>query len=102
MNRTEFIIATTLVLFGVFVLGWCACWLIGRLSRPSHADLTELERALHDMERERDKAIALLVERESRLAATQAELDTAMAGLHESGAEIEELRDYIERKLARR
>ena len=102
MTRTEFITATALVLFGAFVLGWFACWLIGRLTRPTHADLHELERKLHDTERERDKAITLLKDRESRLATVQAELETAMAGLRESRAEIEELRDYIERKLARR
>ena len=102
MDRTEFITATALVLFGAFVLGWFACWLIGRLTRPSHADLRELERKLHDTERERDKAIALLKDGESRRATAQTELETAMAGLRESRAEIEELRDYIERKLSRR
>ena len=102
MNRTEFITATALVLFGAFVLGWFACWLIGRLTRPTHADLGDLERKLHGTERERDKAITLIKERDSRLAATQAELETAMGGLRESRTEIEELREYIERKLARR
>ncbi|MTE00522.1 hypothetical protein GIY56_09500 [Paracoccus sp. YIM 132242] len=102
MDRTEFITATALVLFGAFVLGWFACWLIGRLTRPTHADLQDLERKLRDTERERDKAIALIQDRESRLATVQAELETAMGGLRESRAEIEELRDYIERKLARR
>lgn len=102
MNRTEFITATALVLFGAFVLGWFACWLIGRLTRPTHADLDDLERKLHDTERERDKAVTLLKDRDSRLTTTQAELETAMSGLRESRAEIEELRDYIERKLSRR
>lgn len=102
MNRTEFVTVTTIILFGVFVLGWFASWLIGRLTRPSQADLTDLDEKLRDTGRERDKAIALLKESEARLAAMQAELQAAMDGLRESRTEIEELRDYIERKLARR
>ena len=102
MNRTEFVTVTTIILFGVFVLGWFASWLIGRLTRPSQADLADLEQRLRQAERERDKAITLLTERETRLTAAQAELDAAMEGLRESRTEIEELRDYIERKLVRR
>lgn len=102
MNRTEFVTVTTIILFGVFVLGWFASWLIGRLTRPSQADLSDLQDRLRQVERERDKAIALLTERDTRLSTTQAELDSAIEGLRESRTEIEELRDYIERKLARR
>lgn len=102
MNRTEFVTVTTIILFGVFVLGWFASWLIGRLTRPSQADLAELDQRVRDTERERDKAISLLKERDTRLAAAEAELEAAMDGLRESRTEIEELRDYIERKLARR
>lgn len=102
MTRTEFVTITTIVLFGVFVLGWFASWLIGRLTRPSQADLSDLENRLRQAERERDKAVALLTERQTRLATVQAELDGAVEGLRESRAEIEELRDYIERRLARR
>lgn len=102
MNRTEFVTITTIILFGVFVLGWFASWLIGRLTRPSQADLSDLQDKLRQVERERDKAIALLTERETRLSTTQAELDTAIEGLRESRTEIEELRDYIERRLSRR
>ena len=101
MDRTEFIIATTLVLFGAFVLGWFACWLIGRLTRPAQADLRDLVRQLHDAEQGRETALATLAERETRLAAAEAELEAAMDGLRESRTEIEELRDYIERRLAR-
>jgi septal ring factor EnvC (AmiA/AmiB activator) len=102
MNRTEFVTITTIILFGVFVLGWFASWLIGRLTRPSPADLSELERKVRDTERERDKAIAMIKERDTRLSAAETELEAAMEGLRESRTEIEELRDYIERKLARR
>ncbi|GHG25744.1 MULTISPECIES: hypothetical protein [Paracoccus] len=102
MNRTEFVTITTIILFGVFVLGWFASWLIGRLTRPSQADLADIQDKLRQVERERDKAIALLTERETRLSTTQAELDSAIEGLRESRTEIEELRDYIERRLSRR
>lgn len=102
MTRTEFVIITTIILFGVFLLGWFASWLIGRLTRPSQADLADLGEQLRQAERERDKAIALIAEREAHLTTAQAELDAAMEGLRESRSEIEELRDYIERKLSRR
>lgn len=106
MDRTEFIFATTLVLFAAFLLGWFACWLIGRLTRPVQADLREMTQRLRRMERDRDEAIAAH-ERQTagltaQIGAVQAELDAAMSGLRESRAEIEELRDYIERKLTRR
>lgn len=102
MNRTEFIIATALVLFGAFVLGWFASWLIGRLTRPSHADLRDLTARLHKAETARDTAKEAAQDHAARLAAAQDELTTAMDALRESRTEIEELRDYIERKLARR
>lgn len=105
MDRTEFITATALVLFGAFVLGWFASWLIGRLTRPAHADreeLAQLAGKLDGAERDRDAALSARKDCETRLAATQAELDSAMEGLRESRTEIEELRDYIERKLVRR
>ena len=102
MDRQEFIAVTAVALFAAFLLGWFASWLIGRLTRPSQVDLSDLNRKLHNTERERDKAISLLKERETRIAAAEAELGSAMEGLRESRTEIEELRDYIERKLARR
>ena len=46
MNRTEFVTITTIILFGVFVLGWFASWLIHRLTRSSAADLGELDEAV--------------------------------------------------------
>ena len=50
--------------------------------------------------------MAQLEEREAdlagRLAASDTDLQAALDALRESRAEVEELRDYIERKLARR
>ena len=109
MNRTEFITVTAIILFAAFVLGWFASWVIHRLTRPTQADMNELDRMaqqLHDAEESRDAALALLESREadlnSRLAGSDAELRAAMEGLRDSRAEIEELREYIERRLARR
>ena len=109
MNRTEFITVTAIILFAAFVLGWLASWLVHRLTRPTRSGMTELDRMaqqLHEAEEARDAAIAQLEEREadlaSRLTGTELELQAAMDGLRESRTEVEELRDYIEMKLARR
>ncbi len=109
MNRTEFITATTILLLTAFLLGWLASWVVGRLARPTRANMSELDlmaQQLHEAEEARDKAVAQLEESEARLMtqlrATEDELQTALDGLQESRKEIEELRDYIERKLARR
>ncbi|MDN3712390.1 hypothetical protein QWZ10_12650 [Paracoccus cavernae] len=109
MNRTEFIIATAIILFAVFLLGWLVNALLSRFSRVAPSEMDEVEKLsqkLHDAEQARDRAILDLENREAdltaRLSHTSSELRSAMDGLRESRAEIEELRDYIERKLARR
>ncbi|RJL00976.1 hypothetical protein D3P06_12900 [Paracoccus aestuarii] len=109
MTRSEFIAVTALILFGAFVLGWLASWLVHRVARPAQGDMTELDRLakqLHDAQDQRDRAIAEARDREaalnSRLTGAEAELNAAMEGLRESRSEVEELRDYIERALARR
>ncbi len=109
MNRTEFIIATAIILFAVFLLGWLVNALLSRFSRVAPSEMDEAEKLsqkLHDAEQARDRAILDLENREAdltaRLSHTSSELRSAMDGLRESRAEIEELRDYIERKLARR
>lgn len=109
MSRSEFIIVTALILFGAFLLGWLCSWLVHRLARPAKADMSELDRMaqqLHDTEEERDTAKAARHELEaahsSRMAGMRAELQAAMDGLRDSRTEVEELRDYIERALARR
>lgn len=109
MNRTEFITVTAIILFAAFVMGWVACWVVLRLTRPARAGMTELDhmaQQLHEAEEARDAAVAQLEEREadlaSRLAGAEEELQAAMDGLRESRVEVEELRDYIEKKLSRR
>ncbi len=104
MNRTEFIIATAIILFVAFSMGWFAYWLIHRFTRVSKADMGELEKMaqeLHDAEENRDEAITYMQQREAeltnQLSQTEAELSAAMEGLREARHEAEELRAYIER-----
>ncbi|WP_417720422.1 hypothetical protein [Salipiger sp.] len=105
MNRTEFVIATAIILFVAFCMGWFANWLIHRFKRVSQADVDQLERMsqeLHEAEETRDQAITYLQQREAeltnQLAQTEAELSAAMEGLREARHEAEELRSWIERQ----
>lgn len=107
MNRTEFIIATTVILFIAFLLGWFASWLIHRLTRVTTSDMGELDRMakeLHEAEEQRDQAVAYLQQREAELtnhlSQTEAELRAAMDGLREARHEAEDLRAHIERTNA--
>ena len=107
MNRTEFIIATSIILFVAFGLGWFACWLVNRFSRIAGAEMGEVDRlaqSLHDAEEARDQAQLFIEQREgelsSQLAQTEAELRAAMEGLRDARHEAEEMRGYIERMQA--
>ncbi len=107
MNRTEFIIATAIILFVAFGLGWFASWLVHRFTRITRADIGELDRmaqALHEAEETRDQAIAYVEQRESEVTAqlnqAEAELRAAMEGLRDARSETEELRAWIERQNA--
>ena len=104
MNRTEFVIATAIILFVAFCMGWFANWLGHRIKRVSQADVDQLERMsqeLHEAEETRDQAITYLQQREAeltnQLAQTEAELSAAMDGLREARREAEELRAWIDR-----
>ena len=105
MNRTEFILITTVVLFVAFCLGWFANWFVHRFSRVSQSDIAVLDslaKSLHDAEEMRDQAIAYVQKRETELnnqiSQTEAELSAAMEGLRVARTETEELRAYIEQK----
>ena len=105
MDRTEFIIATAIILFVAFCLGWFVHWMVHRFTRVSQADMDQLERMsqeLHEAEETRDQAITYLQQREAeltnQLAQTEAELSAAMDGLREARREAEELRAYVERR----
>lgn len=104
MNRAEFIIATAIILFVAFLLGWFASWLVHRLARVTQSEMGELDQMaqqLHEAEEMRDQAIAYLQAREAELmgqvAQTEAELRAAMDGLRDARNEAEELRAYVER-----
>lgn len=103
MNRTEFIIATAVILFVAFALGWFASWLVNRFTRVTRAEIDELDKmsqALHEAEETRDQAITYLQQREAeitnQLTQTEAELRAAMDGLREARKEAEELRAHVE------
>ena len=104
MNRTEFIIAITIILIIAFALGWFANWLVHRLTRVSDADVNELESlaaSLHEAEELRDQAITYIEQRESelttQLSQTEAELHAAMEGLREARSENDHLRSKLEK-----
>jgi prophage endopeptidase len=107
MNRTEFIITTTVILFVTFCVGWFTNWLVHRFTRVSQSDIGELEKmsqSLHDAEELRDQAITYLQTRETEMASqllqTEAELRAAMEGLRDARTEAEELRTYVEKQKA--
>ena len=104
MNRTEFIIATAIILLLAFALGWFTYWLMHRFTRVTGGDMAELDnlaQSLHEAEEVRDQAIIYLEQREAELlnqiAQTEAELRAAMEGLRDARHEAEEMRAYIER-----
>ena len=104
MNRTEFIIAISIILIIAFALGWFANWLVHRLTRVSDADVNELESlaaSLHEAEELRDQAITYIEQRESelttQLSQTEAELRAAMEGLREARSENDHLRSKLEK-----
>ncbi|WP_288947616.1 hypothetical protein [uncultured Paracoccus sp.] len=109
MNRNELILATAILLFAAFLLGWFASWLVHRLSRATRAEMGELEtmaQQLYEAEEARERAVSALEMREAdliaRLSTAEAELRAAQGELQESQTEIEELREYIDRKLGRK
>lgn len=104
MSRIEFIIATAIVLFIAFCMGWFANWLVHRFTRVAQSDVDQLERMsqeLHEAEETRDQAITYLQQREAELTnqlnQTEAELSAAMEGLRDARHEAEELRTYLQR-----
>jgi prophage endopeptidase len=107
MNRTEFIVATAIILLLAFAAGWFTYWLLHRFTRVAGGDMGEMDRlaqSLHEAEEMRDQAIIYLENREGELmnqiAQTEAELRAAMEGLRDARHEAEEMRAYIERMHA--
>ncbi len=103
MDRSEFIIVTTIVLFIAFALGWFAYWLLNRFTRVTQSDMSELDRmaqALHEAEETRDAAIWQLRQREDELKGklnqAEAELSAAMEGLRAARQDAEYMRRRLE------
>ncbi|MEP5762136.1 MAG: hypothetical protein ABJ327_23065 [Litoreibacter sp.] len=104
MNRTEFIVATAIILFVAFIVGYACCWILQRFSHVSSADVKELDgmaKALHEAEETRDQAITYLQQREAeltnQLSQADAELQATMDGLRDARHEAEELRSHIKK-----
>ncbi len=109
MNRTEFIIATAIILLLAFATGWFTYWLLHRFTRVAGGDVAEMDslaQSLHDAEELRDQAIIYMETREAELlnqiAQTEAELRAAMEGLRDARHEAEEMRAYIDRMATSR
>ncbi|MGR3492363.1 MAG: hypothetical protein ACU0DW_09910 [Shimia sp.] len=108
MNRGELILATAIILFVAFALGWFASWLVNRFTRVSKSDVGELDKMaqqLHEAEETRDQAITYIQQREAELSnqltQSEHELRAAMEGLRDARQEAEELRTFIERQGVR-
>jgi phage shock protein A len=108
MNRIEFVLATAVILFVAFALGWFAHWLMHRFTRIAGADLAEVDRlaqALHEAEDMRDQAILLLEQREEellgQLAQTEAELQAVTEGLGAARREVDDMRGRLDRLMQR-
>jgi septal ring factor EnvC (AmiA/AmiB activator) len=104
MTRTEFIIATAIVLFIAFCVGWFANWLVHRFIRVPTSELGDLERLaqeLHEAEEARDQAITYLQQREAeltnQLGQSEAELRATMDGLRAARDEVHHLRAHIDK-----
>jgi hypothetical protein len=107
MNRIELIIATAIVLFIAFLMGWFTHWVIHRFVRVGQADMSDLDtmaQQLHEAEEQRDQAVTYYQQREAEMSnqqtQTEAELRAAMEGLREARHEAEELRAYLDRNNA--
>ena len=105
MTSPEFVIATAIMLFVAFCLGWFANWLVHRFTRVAADDVAQLDRMsqeLHEAEETRDQAITYLQQREAeltnQLAQTEAELRAAMDGLRDARHEAEEMRASLSRQ----
>ena len=107
MSRTEFVLATAIILFVAFCLGWFANWLLHRFTRVAAGDVAQLDKMsqeLHEAEETRDQAITYLQQREAELtnqiSQTEAELSATMEGLREARYEAEQMRNELDRRAA--
>ena len=102
MNREEFIISASIVLFLAFLLGWLSRWLLQRLNMVSEKDLKDLNKisaALLEAEEDNEKAKNRELELNKKISQLEAELAAAMDGLRAARLETEDLKSsLIEKK----
>lgn len=104
MDRTLFILVTSVILMVAFSLGWLSHWLLHRFARVPGGHMDEVDnlaQSLHEAEETRDQAIRYLEHREaeleSQISQIEAELRATMEGLRVARAENEEMRAWIEK-----
>ena len=104
MDRTLFILVTSVILVVAFTLGWLSHWLLHRFARVPGGHMDEMDhlaQSLHEAEEARDQAIHYLEHREaeleSQLSQMEAELRATMEGLRVARSENEEMRAWIEK-----
>jgi prophage endopeptidase len=104
MDRTLFILVTSVILMVAFTLGWLSHWLLHRFARVPGGHMDEMDhlaQSLHEAEEARDQAIRYLEHREAELegqiSQMEAELRATMEGLRVARTENEEMRAWIEK-----
>ena len=98
MNREEFIISASIVLFLTFLMGWFSRWSIQRLNMVSEKDLKDFNKisaALLEAEKGNEKARTRELELSKKIAQLEAELEAAMDGLRAARLETEELKSSL-------
>ena len=98
MNREEFIISASIVLFLAFLLGWLSRWLLQRFNMVSEKDLKDLNKisaALLEAEKDNEKAKSRELELNKKISQLEAELEAAMDGLRGARLETEELKSSL-------
>ena len=100
MTKNEMIIVIVTILIAVFIFGWVARWLFGRLnafsplaSDEAMARMVEAEEALENREREFSATEAQYANAYSQL---EAELEASMSGLGEARRELREIKSLAE------
>lgn len=103
MDRTEFVVAVAVLVFGAFLLGFLTHWLVTRLSRVSDAELgqiesmaTDLHQAEEDRDTEREARHQLQLQMRTELGEMKSELAITREALAISRREADELRAYME------
>ncbi len=108
MDRTEFIVAVMILLFGAYLLGFLTHWIVTRLSRVSDAELSQLDtmaenlyRAEEERDAEREARHRTEIQMRTEVGEMRAELSATRDALRSAQEEAEELRTFIAVKNSR-